>query len=104
MIEAERHAGRSVSVKCRFYCQKLSHSAGAQSEWSAPHSTPLPIHKLTSYHFYPVAERDDSRANSVDGIGLGAAGNSSTEYGYIQNQQNKKQGAKIPLLKVLESS
>ena len=24
--------------------------------------------------FYPVAERDDSRANSVNGIGLGAAG------------------------------
>ena len=33
---------------------------------------------------------------------LGAAGNSSTEYGYIRICTNKKQEAKIPLLKVLE--
>ena len=38
----------------------------------------------------------------LDGIGLGAAGNSSTEYGYISICTNKKQGAKIPLVKVLE--
>ncbi len=31
-----------------------------------------------------------------------AAGNSSTEYGYIRICTNKKQEAKIPLLKVLE--
>ena len=30
--------------------------------------------KVFFYRFYPVAERDDSRANSVNGIGLGAAG------------------------------
>ena len=33
---------------------------------------------------------------------LGAAGNSSTEYGYTKICTNEKQGAKIPLLKVLE--
>ena len=66
-----------------------------------PHSNPLPIHKLTSYHFYPVAERDDSRANSVDGIGLGAAGNSSTEYGYIRICTTKKEDQKSPLVEVL---
>ena len=38
----------------------------------------------------------------LDGIGLGVAGNSSTEYGYILNLHNEKQGAKIPLVKVLE--
>ena len=32
---------------------------------------------------------------------LGAAGNSSTEYGYTKICTIKKQGAKIPLLKVL---
>ena len=39
----------------------------------------------------------------LDGIGLVAAGNSSTEYGYRKIRTNKKQEAKIPLLKVLES-
>ncbi len=33
---------------------------------------------------------------------LGAAGNSSTEYGYISICTNKKKGVKIPLVKVLE--
>ena len=37
----------------------------------------------------------------LDGIGLGAAGIRSTEYGYIRICANKKQGAIIPLLKVL---
>ena len=67
-----------------------------------PHSNPLPIHKLTSYHFYPVAERDDSRANSVDGIGLGAAGNSSTEYGYIRVCTIKNRGNNPLAMKVLK--
>ena len=40
----------------------------------------------------------------LDGIWLGAAGNSSTANGYIRICTNKKQGAKIPLLKVLEGS
>ena len=34
---------------------------------------------------------------------LGAAGIRSTEYGYTKICTNEKQGAKIPLLKVLES-
>ena len=36
------------------------------------------------------------------GFCAGAAGNSSTEYGYTKICTNEKQGAKIPLLKVLE--
>ena len=55
-------------------------------------------------HFYPVAERDDSRANSVNGIGLGAAGNSSTENGYIRICTNKKEEPKLPLIEGLEGS
>ena len=37
----------------------------------------------------------------LDGIGLGAAGNSSTANGYTKICTIKNQGAKIPLLKVL---
>ena len=40
----------------------------------------------------------------LDGILLGAAGICSTANGYIRICTNKKQGAKIPLLKVLEDS
>ena len=39
----------------------------------------------------------------LDGIGLGVAGNSSTEYGYTQNLYHVRTESKIPLLKVLES-
>ena len=38
----------------------------------------------------------------LDGIWLVAAGIRSTEYGYTKIFTNEKQGAKIPLLKVLE--
>ena len=38
----------------------------------------------------------------MDGIWLGAAGIRSTEYGYTKICTNEKQGAKIPLVKVLE--
>ena len=62
---------------------------------SAPSSTNL-------NRFYPVAERDDSRANSVNGIGLGAAGNSSTEYGYTKTCTTKRKGQKSPWLKFLK--
>ena len=55
-------------------------------------------------HFYPVAERAPSAKIPLDGILLGAAGIRSTEYGYTKICTNKKQGAKIPLLKVLEGS
>ena len=55
-------------------------------------------------HFYPVAERDDSRANSVNGIGLGAAGIRSMANGYTKNLYHKKKRVKIPLIKVLEGS
>ncbi len=54
-------------------------------------------------HFYPVAgaRRKPTKSRST-GFCAGAAGNSSTEYGYIQNLYNKKRGFKIPLVKVLE--
>ena len=59
-------------------------------------------------HFYPVAERRQQVAAAVqiplDGIWFVAAGIRSTANGYIQNLHNKKQEAKIPLLKVLEGS
>ncbi len=35
-------------------------------------------------HFYPVAERDDSRTHSAGGMRLVAAGIRSTEYGYTK--------------------
>ena len=38
----------------------------------------------------------------LDGIGLGAAGNRSTEYGYTQNPHNVKIEIKIQLVEVLE--
>ena len=41
-----------------------------------------PDHQLTSYRFYPVAERAPSAKIPLDGILLGAAGIRSTEYGY----------------------
>ena len=58
--------------------------------------------KVFFYHFYPVAERAPSAKIPLDGILLGAAGIRSTEYGYTKICTNEKQGAKIPLLKVLE--
>ena len=97
---------RSVSVECYSYCQKLSHSAGAQSEGSAPHSIPLFQSPTNLNHFYPVAERAAVAALPIplDGIGRGAAGIRSTEYGYTKICTNKKQEIINPLLKVLEGS
>ena len=63
-----------------------------------------PDHQLTSYRFHPVAERAPSAKIPLDGILLGAAGIRSTEYGYTKIRTKEKQGAKIPLLKVLEGS
>ena len=63
-----------------------------------------PLSTTNLNRFYPVAERDGSRTHSAGGMRLGAAGNSSTEYGYTKICTNEKQGAKIPLLKVLEGS
>ena len=63
-----------------------------------PRVIPFPL--LTNLNFfYPVAERAAIAALPIplDGIGRGAAGIRSTEYGYTQNPHNKKQGAKIPL-------
>ena len=53
-------------------------------------------------HFYPVAgaRRKPTKSSSM-GFCAGAAGNSSTEYGYTKICTNEKQGAKIPLIKVL---
>ena len=53
-------------------------------------------------HFYPVAgaRRKPTKSRSM-GFCAGAAGNSSTEYGYTKICTNEKQGAKIPLIKVL---
>ena len=55
--------------------------------------------------FYPVAgaRRKPTKSRSM-GCCAGAAGNSSTEYGYTKICTNEKHGAKIPLLKVLEGS
>ena len=54
-------------------------------------------------HFYPVAERAAIAALPIplDGIGRGAAGIRSTEYGY-KKQHHLNIGVKTPLLKVLE--
>ena len=60
-------------------------------------------HQLTSFHFYPVAgaKRKLTKFRLTE-FCAGAAGNSSTEYGYTKIFTNEKQGAKIPLIKVLE--
>ena len=55
-----------------------------------------------SFHFYPVAERGDSRANSVDGIGLVAAGIRRVSMA-TKNPRHITKGVKSPLVKVLES-
>ncbi len=60
-------------------------------------------------HFYPVAGAKQGNKlppsqSRWTGLGAGAAGDSSTEYGYTKICTNEKQGAKIPLLKVLEGS
>ena len=52
----------------------------------APRIPPLPIHQLTSYHFYPVA---------------GAAG-MRRAYTATENQYHLNIGVKFPLVKVLE--
>ena len=76
---------RSVLVECYSYCQKLSHSIGAQSEESAPHFIRFSL-TTNLNHFYPVAERaaEADLPIPLDGIGRGAAGIRSTEYGYTQ--------------------
>ena len=56
-------------------------------------------------HFYPVAgARRQPPKSRWSGFCAGAAGNSSTEYGYIQNSHHVRTESKIPLLKVLEGS
>ena len=56
-------------------------------------------------HFYPVAgaRRKPTKSRST-GFCAGAAGIRNAKYGYTKICTNEKQGAKIPLLKVLEGS
>ena len=83
-IRRERPMCRSVSVECYSYCPKLSHFIGAQSEGSAPHFILPSVHHLTSLPFLSGSgeKRQAVAQIPLDGIWLGAAGNSSTEYGY----------------------
>ena len=74
--------GRSLQALSsgKFYFQEDFIFAGAQSEGSAPHSTPFPL-TTNLNHFYPVAERSDSCVNPAGGIDLVAAGIRSTANG-----------------------
>ncbi len=57
----------------------------------------IPPYSTTNLNFfYPVAERDDSRTHSAGGMRLGAAGNSSTEYGYTKIRTTGKGEQKSP--------
>ena len=56
-----------------------------------PAFPPLSDHQLTFYHFYPVAgARRKPSQSRWTGLGAGAAGIRSTEYGYTQNLYNVK--------------
>ena len=73
-------------------------------ETERPVCRSAPDSNVTSYHFYPVAgARRKPSQSRWTGLGAGAAGIRSTEYGYTKICTNEKQGANIPLLKVLES-
>ena len=52
-------------------------------------------------HFYPVAERGDSRPHFAGGMRLGAAG-IRRAYTATENQYHLNIGVKSPLVKVLE--
>ena len=67
----------------------------------APRIPPLPIHQLTSYHFYPVAGarqggKPPPSKSRWTGFCAEAAGNSSTEYGYTKIRTTGKGEQKSP--------
>ena len=63
-IATERHTGRSLQLHIlRVTSDGFRTPTVAQSEGSAPQINPPSVRQLTPYHFYPVAEKGNSRQN-----------------------------------------